>query len=275
VDEESRTLIDLGKRNLLGVGIDAVDYEGATRRIVQAASAEQKCSTTALAVHGVMTGFFDDEYRYRLNQLDLVVPDGQPVRWALNLLHRTGLPDRVYGPNLTLEVCRVVSGMGLPVFFYGSRPEVVEKLAVNLQRRFPGLVIAGVQPSLFRRLTVEEKDRTIKAIKKSGAALTFVGLGCPRQEVWTYEFGENLSMPCIAVGAAFDFHAGFLRQAPKVLQDHGLEWLFRLTLEPRRLWRRYLLLNPLFIFQVALQKLRIRHYKLDDAKPPQQESLFG
>ncbi|HEY1015218.1 MAG TPA: WecB/TagA/CpsF family glycosyltransferase, partial [Herpetosiphonaceae bacterium] len=240
-------MIDHGKRNVLGVQIDAVDYDAAVMAILAAAEQRRPLSVSALAVHGVMTGVLDTEQRYRLNHLDLVVPDGQPVRWALNLLHRAALPDRVYGPTLTLKLCAEAARRELPIFLYGSRPEVLAALRTNLCARFPGLRIAGALPSRFRRIDAAERAATIAAIQASGAALTFVGLGCPRQEVWVYEYRAALAMPLIAVGAAFDFHAGLLAQAPACLQRHGLEWSYRLVKEPRRLWRRYVLLNPLYL----------------------------
>lgn len=200
-----------------------------------------------------MTGVLDPHQRYRLNQFDLALPDGQPVRWALNLLHGCGLRERVYGPRLTLELCRAFAESGLPIYFYGSRPEVLGRLLDNLSRSFPSLVVAGAKPSRFRTCSQDEKQDIAAEIRASGARLVFVGLGCPRQEVWAYEFRELLDMPVVAVGAAFDFHAGTLAQAPGWMQDHGLEWLFRLLKEPRRLWRRYLGLNPLFLSLLLVQ----------------------
>ena len=146
-------MIDRGKRNLIGVRIDAVDYEGALRRIESAVREGRPLTVTALAVHGVMTGHMDEAQRARLNRLDLVVPDGQPVRWALNLLHGAELPDRVYGPNLMLETCRLVEREGWGIYLYGSTPAVLGRLQQSLRRRFPALRISGAEPSKFRRLT--------------------------------------------------------------------------------------------------------------------------
>ena len=266
---------DATKRNLLGVGIDAVDYRGAVVRIVNSAASGRPLAVTALAVHGVMTGVLDPEHRHRLNRLDLVVPDGQPVRWALNLLHGARLRDRVYGPTLTLEVCAEAARRGLPVYFYGSRPEVLTELTRRLTQRFPELVVAGAEPSKFRTLSVAEKAEVVARIRGSGARIVFVGLGCPRQEVWAYEYRDALSMPVLAVGAAFDFHAGLLRQAPPHLQRMGLEWAYRLYREPKRLWRRYAYLNPLYVGHVALQATRLRRYDPSGAPAPAQELSFG
>jgi exopolysaccharide biosynthesis WecB/TagA/CpsF family protein len=253
-------VIRRGRHNLLGVLVDAVDYAAAVDTIVAAAERQAPCAVSALAVHGVMTGYLDEAQRSRLNQLDLNVPDGQPVRWALNLLHRTRLPDRVYGPTLMLRVCEAAAQRGLPIYLYGSRPEVLDAMRARLLERFSELRVAGSEPSRFRTLREEEKREVVQRIRSSGARITFVGLGCPRQEVWAYEYREALSMPIVAVGAAFDFHAGTLRQAPRWMQDRGLEWLFRLAAEPGRLWRRYLLLNPRYVLLVGAQYLRLRRF---------------
>ncbi|HEX4945521.1 MAG TPA: WecB/TagA/CpsF family glycosyltransferase [Blastocatellia bacterium] len=263
------------KKNVLGVGVDATDYTDAVARIVQAAQHQTPLAVSALAVHGVMTGVLDQAHRHRLNQLDLVVPDGQPVRWALNLLHRTGLKDRVYGPNLMLQVCEQAAAQGLPIYLYGSKTETLAQLSDNLRKQFPNLIIAGAQPSRFRQLSAEEKLEVAAQIKASGAAITFVGLGCPRQEVFVYEFRDVLPMPLLAVGAAFDFHAGTVSQAPAFMQRNGLEWFYRFMHEPRRLWQRYVLLNPLYVTMLMLQALGLKQFPLRDTTPPAQELRFG
>lgn len=266
---------DHGKRNILGIFVDAIDYDAAVHNIISAAQEDRGFAVTALAVHGIMTGVQDQAHRYRLNQFDLVTPDGQPVRWALNLLHRTPLPDRVYGPTLALRVCAAAVGEGLPVYFYGSRQAVLDRLIRNHRDRFPGLKIAGAEPSKFGRTTPEEKSEIAQRIRASGAKITFVGLGCPRQEVFAYEYRDLLSMPVIAVGAAFDYHAGLLNEPPQVIQQAGLQWLYRLTQDPRRLWKRYLLLNPAFLTLLALQTLRLWHPNPFAAKQPNGELLYG
>jgi exopolysaccharide biosynthesis WecB/TagA/CpsF family protein len=268
-------MIDHGKKNILGVLVDAVDYAAAEERILTAARARRSMAAAALAVHGVMTGVLDKPHRYRLNHLDLVVSDGQPVRWTMNLLYRTHLPDRVYGPTLMLRLCERAAQEGLPIYLYGSQAHVVEALSHNLKMRFPGLTIAGAQPSLFRQTSPEEKQDIAREIHDSGAAMVFVGLGCPRQETWAYEYRDAIPIPLVAVGAAFDFHAGFMPQAPAWMQQTGLEWVFRLVHEPRRLWRRYLLLNPLYLILLALQITGLRRFDPAQAIPPDREVLHG
>jgi exopolysaccharide biosynthesis WecB/TagA/CpsF family protein len=267
-------MIDLGKKNILGVLVNIIDYEAATEKIITAAKNKQFFTATCLAVHGVMTGVLDPVQRYRLNQLDLATPDGQPVRWALAWLHHARLVDRVYGPTLMLKVCEKAQQEALPIFLYGSRPVVIEALEKNLLTRYPRLVIAGKEPSRFRTAYPHEKQEIVQRIKQSQAALTFVGMGCPRQEVWIYEFRSELQMPLVAVGAGFDFHAGLLPQAPPALQKVGLEWLFRLATEPKRLWKRYVFLNPMYLCYLFMQKTSLRKFDPQRTKQPLEEIRY-
>jgi len=268
-------MVDFGKQNILGVGISAVDYEAAVEQIITASRGKRRFAVSALAVHGVMTGALDSVHRHRLNGLDLVVPDGQPVRWAINWLYGVKLPDRVYGPELTLRVCERAAQEGLSIYLYGSRQEVLEDFKINLQKKFPLLKVAGSQPSRFRQVTSEEQREIAETIRNSGASIVLVGLGCPRQETWVFENRELISMPMLAVGAAFDFHAGTVRQAPAWFQKRGLEWFYRFVQEPRRLWKRYALLNPLYLLLVALQLLKLRTMALEDTVPPASYMRFG
>ncbi|HEU5235309.1 MAG TPA: WecB/TagA/CpsF family glycosyltransferase [Terriglobales bacterium] len=267
-------MINRGKHNLLGILIDAVDYEAAVERVLDAAREGRGAAVSALAVHGVMTGALDPIHRYRLNRFDLIVPDGQPVRWALNLMYGTRLEDRVYGPELTLRVCQRAAEEQVPVFFYGSTEPVLDRMQSNLVERFPTLQIAGVEASKFRRLTQSEAMDLSTRIRQSGAAIVFAGLGCPRQETWAYEFRDLLSMPILAVGAAFPFIAGELRQAPPRLQRIGMEWFFRLCTEPKRLWRRYAFLNPAYVALVVMQCARLRSFDTQGLMP-ESTMLFG
>jgi N-acetylglucosaminyldiphosphoundecaprenol N-acetyl-beta-D-mannosaminyltransferase len=250
-------MIDQGKRNVLGVLVDAIDYEAAAAKVLTAARERRPLALTALAVHGVMTGVQDKAHGARLNGFDVVTPDGQPVRWALNLLHAAGLSDRVYGPTLTLRVLERCAAEGLPVYLYGSTPETLDRLVPSLQTTFPALKIAGAEASKFRSSHSGEATEIAERIRSSGARVVLVGLGCPRQEVFAYAMRPFLDIPLMAVGAAFDYHAGQLRQPPAWMQRHGLEWLWRLGLEPRRLWRRYLLLNPNYLARLSAQKTRL------------------
>jgi N-acetylglucosaminyldiphosphoundecaprenol N-acetyl-beta-D-mannosaminyltransferase len=242
------------KGNVLGVLVDATDYAAATDAVIAAAREGRPFALTALAVHGVMTGVQDDAHGARLNSFDLVTPDGQPVRWALNLLHHAGLTDRVYGPTLTLRVLDRAAAEGLPVYLYGSTDETLDRLVAELARSHPALKIAGREASKFRAAHPGEDVEIAERIRASGARIVLVGLGCPRQEIFAYAMRPLLPMPLLAVGAAFDYHAGQLRRPPAWMQRYGLEWLWRLGLEPGRLWRRYLLLNPAYLARLAAQR---------------------
>lgn len=268
-------MIDQGKQNLLGVRIDAVDYDAAVARVMAAAAAQEPFGASALAVHGVMEAVSDPRLRHRINDLEMVTADGQPVRWSLNLLHRVGLADRCYGPTLMLRVCEAAVRGGLPIYLYGSRPEVLERLAANLERTIPGLVIAGAVPSVFARVDPQEQDAIAERIVASGARLVFVGLGCPRQEVFAYEMRGRLGLPVLAVGAAFDYHAGLRREPPAWVQRAGLQWLWRLAGDPRRLWKRYLTTNPAFIARVVLQRLRLSRPAASTSRPPTTEEGYA
>jgi len=205
----------------------------------------------------VMSGVHDHAYAARLNSFDVVTPDGQPVRWALNLLHRVGLRDRVYGPDLTLSVLGRCAAEGLPVYLYGSKPSTLDRLRGRLAVRLPHLVVAGSEPSKFRESHPGEATEIADRIRACGARVVLVGLGCPRQEVFAHALRPLVDMPVLAVGAAFDYHAGQLRKPPAWMQRYGLEWLWRLGLEPGRLWKRYLLLNPAYLARLGAQKSRL------------------
>ena len=168
---------NLGKKNVIGILIDAVDYEAAIDFIFRAAKEKRGATISALAVHGVMTGVLDSQHKFRLNHFDLLVPDGQPVRWVLNLIHGSKLDDRVYGPNLTLKVCAKAAAEGASIYLYGGTPEILSALTESLEQRFPGIRIAGAEPSKFRRLRAEEKGELANRIVASGASIALVGLG--------------------------------------------------------------------------------------------------
>jgi len=231
---------------LCGVRVHATDYRTVVDEVLRAARAGRSFTVTPIASHGLMLAYDDPELRYRLNRLDRVVPDGQPVRRALDRVHGTGLTDRVAGPVLMGRLVQAAAAASLSVFLFGSTAATLERLSERLRERHPGLRIAGVRPSAFRRLEPDEEEALAAEIRDSGADMVFVGLGCPRQETWLYEWRERLSLPLLAFGAAFDFHAGVLRRPPEWVGDWGLEWAYRWVQEPRRLWHRYLVLGGRF-----------------------------
>jgi len=235
------------KMDVLGVEVTPTTYEEATRAIVEAAKCGSAAVVSCHAVHAVVTASCDRSLRKKVNTFDMITPDGQPVRWALNLLHRAKLSDRVYGPDLTLSLCQKAADEGVSIYLYGGSPEVVEKMRDNLTERYPDLRIAGYESPPFRALTPEEDDQMVQRINASGAGIVFIGLGCPKQDLFAYEHRDRIHAVQVCVGAAFDFHAGAVPQSPAWMQRRGLEWLFRLIQEPRRLWRRYLVTNTIFL----------------------------
>jgi len=244
--------------NVLGVKVSRVDYSAAVDLIIAAATEQRSFGVSALAVHGLMEAYRHRAFADTLSRLDLITPDGQPVRWAMNLLGARELKERVYGPTLMLKVCERAAAKELPIFLYGSTQTVLDRLCRNLTSRFPRLIIAGLQADRFRDATPAEDSEDVWVIAESGARIVLVGRGCPRQERWVAAHLGKVQAPMLAVGAAFDFHAGTVPQAPRILQDYGLEWLFRLAHEPRRLWHRYLILNPLFVWSFSQQLIRSR-----------------
>jgi N-acetylglucosaminyldiphosphoundecaprenol N-acetyl-beta-D-mannosaminyltransferase len=238
---------------IAGVRVSGTTYADATASIIEAARERVPLVAAATSVHGLAIGATDAQFGAILNSFDLVTPDGQPVRWALNALHGVGLSERVYGPTLMRWVCEAAADAHLGVYLYGSRQDVLDRLVDRLSRSLPDLRVAGHRSPPFRPLTAAEDAQDVEHIRASGADVVFVGLGCPRQERWAFEHRDQLGRPILCVGAAFDFHAGTLRQAPAWMQAHGLEWLFRVLMEPRRLWRRYAKHIPIFVALVGRQ----------------------
>jgi exopolysaccharide biosynthesis WecB/TagA/CpsF family protein len=259
-------LIDFGKQNVLGTLVDAVDYEYATEQILAAARARRPFPVACVPVHSVMEGFLHPDHRYRINHFAMAVPDGMPVRWALDLLHGLRLPDRVRGVTLTLGVLARAEREQVGVYFYGNTSTGLKRLLARLRELFPRLRISGMEPSKFRRISGEEKASVVERIRASGAVITFVGLGAPLQDIWAYEYAQEISMPILCVGGAFNVIAGAVVDAPEWMQSHGLEWLYRFAHEPARLWRRYVLLNPTYMCMVALQKLG-RSFNAEGVRP--------
>lgn len=249
------------KTSVLGIGVSRTNYYDCTEFIIKSAKLRQSCTVAPTPVHGIMTGYLDPKgHGDRLNQFTLVVPDGQPVRWAMNLFRQTDevpLKDRVYGPTLMLHLCASAANENIGIFLYGSSTEVLGQLAKNLKEKFPNLTIAGAISPPFRPLTPEEDAEYTQKIRESGAGIVFIGLGCPRQEAWAFKHSQQLNCALVCVGAAFDFHAGNIPQAPPWMQKAGLEWLFRLRQEPLRLWQRYVFLNPLYLILLFLQLINL------------------
>jgi exopolysaccharide biosynthesis WecB/TagA/CpsF family protein len=231
-----------------------VNYDSAADIIIEKAEANKSFGISALAVHGLVTAVRIPEIQQAVKKIDLVVPDGQPIRWALNRFYGTDLNDRVYGPTLTLRVLEKADRKGLKVYLFGSTEDTLEKLSEFIDSRFPNVNLTGMHPDRFREATHEEDLEDINKINDTGSHIVLVGRGCPRQEVWVADHLGKIKAVMMAVGAAFDFHAGNMKQAPRWMQDRGLEWLYRLVKEPRRLWKRYLLTNSYFVYLIFKHK---------------------
>lgn len=235
-----------------------VNYDKATQVIIQKAKNHESFGVSALAVHGLMTSISDKNLGDCINKIDLIVPDGQPVRWALNSFYNLNMRDRVYGPQLTLEVLKQADKEGLNVFLFGSNENTSNLFRAFIEKKFPRIAIVGQHIDRFREATDEEDRHDIDTINESGAHIVLVGRGCPRQEFWVANHKGQVNAAMMAVGAAFDFHAGTLSQAPGWMQANGLEWLYRLFMEPRRLWKRYLITNSQFIIKFLKNKYILR-----------------
>jgi exopolysaccharide biosynthesis WecB/TagA/CpsF family protein len=259
---------DSKKRNVLGVLVDAVDIDAATDIVLDAALDRRPMSAAAFAVHPVMMAARDPALRAQVNRIDLIGADGQPVRWALNLLHGARLRERVYGPELMRRLCAAAEREHLPIYLYGSWPETVDALRVTLARDFPDLVVAGGEPGRFVDLDEAAQRELTARIRDSGARLVFVGLGCPRQEQFVWAMRDVIGVPLVAVGAAFDYNAGLRPEAPRWMMRSGLQWVQRLAAEPRRLWRRYLILNPLYLLGLCAQLVRVWRPSVALPEPP-------
>jgi N-acetylglucosaminyldiphosphoundecaprenol N-acetyl-beta-D-mannosaminyltransferase len=244
---------------VLGVLVDGVQIPEVVQQVESWVQRRENCHFIAVTgMHGVMEAQHDAEFRMVLNSADLVVPDGMPLVW-IGRLRGHQLARRVYGPELMLSVCESAATRGMRHFFFGGAPEVPEKLAQLLRKRFPGLNVVGAYSPPFGAVTRQEDQEIIAGINAAAPDVLWVGLSTPKQEKWMHAHRDRLSVPVlIGVGAAFDINSGMKRQAPVWLQERGLEWAFRLIQEPRRLWRRYILYGSQFIFYVGLELLRLR-----------------
>ena len=242
---------------LLGVPLALVDYDRTLDWIDDAVATRRRGYICVAAVHTVMACREDPALRAAVEGASFTVPDGQPLVWALNALGHE-LRGRVYGPELMDRACARAAAAGHRLYLYGGRNHgALAELARTLRLRHPGLRIVGGHCPPFRPLTAPEEDAVAGEIDRSGADVVWVGIGVPKQEKWMAEMRHRLDAPVlVGVGAAFDFHAGLVPQAPEALQRLGLEWVFRLAHEPRRLWRRYLRYNPRFVLGFARQYAR-------------------
>ena len=236
------------KYPVFGINYWSTDYEKASDIIISKAKNNISFAVSALAVHGLIEAYSNPDLKKVVNNIDMVVPDGQAIKWTLNSYYNLHLKDRVSGPDLTLYVLAKAHKYKLKLFLYGSTKNTLDQFSTFIKKNYPEVEICGVHPDRFRDATQAEDKTDIEKINKSGAHIVFVGRGCPRQEYWVESHKGKVNAAMLAIGAAFDFHAGVLKRAPKWMQDTGLEWLYRMIQEPGRMWKRNLNTFPLFIY---------------------------
>jgi N-acetylglucosaminyldiphosphoundecaprenol N-acetyl-beta-D-mannosaminyltransferase len=240
---------------IVGSRIDVTSYTQACDRIQAWVIDQIPCYIVAANVHVVMTAYWNRAYRQVVKNAALVTPDGMPLVWALRLLGQQ-TATRVYGPDLMLAWCQRAAEMELSIYLYGGTEAMLQKLDQKLRSQFPSLIIAGAYAPPFKTLTPAEEIEDIERINASGAKVVFIALGCPKQEYWMARQQSQVHAVMIGVGAAFAFHSGEVSQAPRWMMAVGLEWLYRFAVEPKRLWKRYLINNPAFALLFGVQLLK-------------------
>lgn len=254
--------VSIKHRHILGMRVDATSYQDATQRVIAWAKAAESRYVCAANVHMVMEAYDRGEFARTVNDADLVTPDGKPLVQALRAL---GIKEasQVRGPNLTLHICEAAAKEGVAIGLYGGTPESLSLFTTFLQARYPGIqIVCQISPP-FRSLTAAEDTAYTQQLVESKARIVFVGIGCPKQELWMAAHHGKIPAVMLGVGAAFDFHSGRVKEAPTWMQQAGLEWVFRLKSEPRRLWKRYAKHNPrflLFFFTQWLASLSERRW---------------
>ena len=259
-EDSISTTANLASRRVLGMRLDATSYEDASRRVVRWAQESRSSYVCVANVHMAMETFDSEPFRQIVDGADLITPDGKPLVWALKALGVDGA-SQVRGADLVMTVIEQAALRGVPIGLYGGTPESLEDFVQVIEKRFPEVDIACRISPPFRPLTFEEDEAVTRQIADSGARILFVGIGCPKQECWMAEHKGRVPAVMLGVGAAFDFHSGRVRQAPRWMQASGLEWIFRLMMDPRRLWRRYARHNPSFVGLFAMQILGLRRFE--------------
>ena len=242
---------------VLGVMIDVMEWNAALKILMTWALRRESRYVCACNVHSLVTTSLDAEYSHVVNEADMVAPDGAPVAWMMRRLGYAGQM-RINGPDLMWRYCEQSQALAEPIFLYGSSEQTLAKLKMRLLADFPALNIAGAISPPFRGLTPDEDAAFVEQINATRAGVVFVSLGCPKQELWMAAHRGRIFAVMIGVGAAFDYHAGTIKRAPNWIQNCGMEWFYRLISEPRRLWKRYLVTNTLFLFGAARQLLSER-----------------
>jgi N-acetylglucosaminyldiphosphoundecaprenol N-acetyl-beta-D-mannosaminyltransferase len=251
--------MSLASRHVLGMRVDATCYQDASRRVVQWARAGRSAYVCVGTVHMIMETFDSAAFRQMVNGADLVTPDGRPLVWALRSLGVKGAA-QVRGTDLTAHVAELAARERVPIGLYGGTPELLDAFVRVLKSRYPEVRVACRIAPPFRPLTPEEDVAVTQEIIASGARILFIGIGCPKQERWMVAHKGRIPAVMLGVGAAFDFHTGRVPQAPRWMQIAGMEWVFRLLMDPRRLWKRYAKHNPRFVGLFLMQLLGLRRF---------------
>lgn len=239
--------------NVIDAPIDQITWSDAVQRLSLWGEQYESRIVCICNAHSVVTAKQDQEFNQVLKHADMSTPDGAPIAWMIKKI--SGRPqERINGPDLMLKYCEHAEKIGQSIYLYGGKESTLDILVDVLKSKYPSLKIAGYLSPPFRELSTAEKDKIIQDINDSGAHTVWVGLGCPKQEKWMHEHKGKINAVMIGVGAAFDYHAGTIKRAPKWMQNSGLEWFHRLCSEPKRLWKRYLVTNTLFILY-AFQQL--------------------
>lgn len=246
----SKSMLQVTPRrySVFGLHYSVTNYQEASDVIISHATSRNSFTVAALPVHGLIESYRYKKYNKVANNIDMVVPDGYPIIWSLNIMYNLSLKERVCGADLTLHVLRKASELQLKVFLYGSYENTIRRFSEFINRNYPGVIVCGVHPDRFREATEEEDEKDIEMINGSGAHIVLVGRGCPRQEYWIESHKDKIHAAMMAIGGAFDWHAKTVKRAPKWIQRMALEWLFRLLVEPRRLWKRYFITNSLYLY---------------------------
>jgi exopolysaccharide biosynthesis WecB/TagA/CpsF family protein len=246
------------KHNVFGVQVTAAGHDALCDAIMAVAKQRESAVVSAFAVHALIEACTSRELGDKVNRFAAITADGQPVRWALHWLYGAKLKSTVQGYELMSQLCERAAESGVSIYLYGSSEETLEALSANLQQAYPGLIIAGVESPPFRPLTPEEDAAMVERVNASGAGLVFIGLGCPKQDHFAAEHVDRIRGVQLCVGAAFDFLAGSKPMAPIWMQRSGLAWVFRLSQEPQRLWKRYLVTNSIFVRRLTTQFIQQR-----------------
>ncbi|WP_416667478.1 WecB/TagA/CpsF family glycosyltransferase [Egbenema bharatensis] len=243
--------ISLPIQSVVGFPITAMPFDNQIRMMVKWAKQRTSKTVCVANVHMLMEAHSSSDFASTLLNADLVTPDGMPLVWLMNLLGKR--QDRVAGMDILAALCQEISSRDISVFFVGSEPEILQQMKVRLNREFPDLQIAGMEPLPFRPLTPAEDREIINKINQSGAGIVFVSLGCPKQEIWMNQHQGKIHAVMVGLGGVFPVYAGIHKRAPSWVRQSGFEWLYRLIQEPRRLWKRYFTTIPPFLYLATKQ----------------------